>query len=85
MHVGNDGFVFVASRLFSLTAKKELNDKEANDLITYLDGTNYWKDSGFEGKSNDSQAPNKIAILRARKERSKLSQAKSALVELLLS
>lgn len=85
MHLDNDGFVFVASKLIRLTATKNLKNEDLNSLLTYLNGLDYWKYLGFEEKPIDEQILTRITTMRAKKERSKLSQSKSALVELLLS
>lgn len=85
MYNGNGGFLFVAAKLISLNANKRLTEAEVKGLKIHLNGLCYWKYLGFEENPTDCQIVQKIEDIRARKERSKLSQAKTALVELLLS
>lgn len=84
MHLENEGFIFVTSKLISLTASKKLDENEVNDFYTSIDKTNYRKDLGFEEKPNNSQVLNEIADLRTQRKRGNLSQAKCSLLELLL-
>lgn len=69
MHLANDGFVFVASKLIRLTATKNLKNEDLNSLLTYLNGLDYWKYLGFEEKPIDEQILTRITTMRAKKKK----------------
>lgn len=85
LHHSSDDFVYLASKLICSTSKMVMSVELADQLKAYLNTTQYWKDLGLNDLPTQQQILTKVAEVRAKKHRARLSQSKCVLVELLLS